>query len=140
MANEDYVSAVIRHWNDSILLQDNCRYDNAAYHAGYVVECALKGLVRHGGPSPVALGHDLTLLAGGALSLAILLSPSLSRYPTPQAGTLPSLPPAWRPEMRYQRTGSVARGDCQKIILAAQSYLEQVTMALILDGREELRV
>lgn len=140
MAKEDFVSAAMRHWNDSILLQDSQRYDNAAYHAGYVVECALKSLVRHGGPSPVALGHDLTLLASSALNLAILLSPSLSRYPASQAGTLPPLPPAWRPEMRYGRTGVVTREDCQKIMLAAQSYLEQITMALILDGREELSV
>ncbi|MDW8396565.1 MAG: HEPN domain-containing protein, partial [Anaerolineae bacterium] len=42
---DDYPRAALKHLEDAEALLKAHRYDGAGYHAGYVVECALKTLL-----------------------------------------------------------------------------------------------
>ena len=47
---EDYASAAARHWDNAIYLAQDNRWQEAAYVAGYVAECAFK--LSGGGHAP----------------------------------------------------------------------------------------
>ena len=82
--SDAFASAAARHWRDAQLLFDCDRFDNAAYLAGYAVECSLKVLLQVGTLAPRAFGHELDRLSGDALFLACLLTPSVRRYHIPK--------------------------------------------------------
>ncbi|RMH27271.1 MAG: HEPN domain-containing protein [Planctomycetota bacterium] len=44
-SGEDHPEAAAKHLDDSLALLDQRRYDNAAYLAGYVIECTMKTLI-----------------------------------------------------------------------------------------------
>lgn len=75
---DDYPEAARKHLDDAQALLDAARYDGAGYHAGYVVECALKTLLQIGG-APLR-GHDLSVLSAQVAALATGGSPHTARY------------------------------------------------------------
>jgi HEPN domain-containing protein len=132
---EDYASAAFRHDSDANFLLGHGRLDNAGYLAGYVVECCLKALIACGeGPGSRALGHDLTSLAGQALTLAALLSPGLSRYDVTDDLDVRHVLAAWHPDCRYDATGLTTREEAERRLRAARASKERVLLPLILDG------
>lgn len=134
LQNEDYLSASIRHYNDSERLYDTGRLDNAAYLAGYVVECGLKAILQVYGHSAKAYGHNITALHGPVLDLATLLSPGSSRYRSDRIQNLGRDMATWKPEMRYCRTGMMAQADAKKIMKAATDVFDSVVVKIILDN------
>ncbi len=138
MAHEDFGSAALRHARDSEQLFDINHFDNAAYLAGYAVECSCKVLIECTDRlSPKALGHDLTNLAGRALSFARLLSPGMPRY-RPDDVDVDFTFQRWTPEMRYEATGEVTQGEAQRLVRAAQVCLDRIVFPLVLDGKLEV--
>lgn len=135
--SEDFSSAAARHYNDSQLLFDERRLDNAAYLTGYVVECCLKALILHGGGSPRAYGHDLSALGGDALELAVLLSPGLRHYHVDTMAETRKKCDSWEPSLRYAKTGDVTEPDAARLREAAQDVFVRLLVPLILDGRVE---
>src|SRR6266511_2976341 len=98
---ENYVSAAARHLDDAQVLLNSQRYDNAAYLAGYVAECALKVLLISPAPSPKAIGHDLPLLTTDVLNMLWVFAPALKRYALPSQPEVLELINNWNPEQRY---------------------------------------
>lgn len=81
MATEDFFSSALRHFEDSSTLYALGRVDEAAYLAGYVIECGLKKLLEvHRGTDARGDGHDLRGMTAQALALAALLAPASARY------------------------------------------------------------
>lgn len=139
IVGEDFASAAGRHLDDCERLLRSGRHDNAAYLAGYVVECSLKAVVESGGLSAVSYGHDLTTLSGSALDLAYLLTPSVWRYQTARTPEANELHAKWRPERRYWRTGEVDEATACRFLAAADATYAATTVQTILDGRGRAR-
>ncbi|MBN1205449.1 MAG: HEPN domain-containing protein [Myxococcaceae bacterium] len=129
---EDYGSAARRHLHDARTLLAAERLDNAAYLAGYVVECALKRLLEIHGHGAREYGHDLRRLSGQALVLAAILSPGATRYRFDDIPLLPQMVSVWRPDLRYLPTGAVVDGDL--MVTGAAEVYERVMVEAILDG------
>lgn len=136
---ENFASAAVRHWDNSTFLADNGRYQEAAYLAGYTVECTLKALVQKGGLDARAFSHDLARLNNEGLELALLLSPQLRRYPTASTSNLQGFK-AWLPEYRYAKTSLQPKQTqiFKYILQDADLIAQQILIGLILDGLEEL--
>ncbi len=75
---DDYPEAARKHVDDAQALLEAARYDVAGYHAGYVVECALKTLLQIGGAPQWR--YDLSALSVQAAALATGGSPQTARY------------------------------------------------------------
>ena len=64
--SDDYFATADRMQRDSRFLHDNKRWHNACYLAGYVVEAALKAIIRadeyEHGAHPTPYPHDIPLL------------------------------------------------------------------------------
>lgn len=137
MATEDFFSSALRHFEDSSTLYALGRVDEAAYLAGYVIECGLKKLLEvHRGTDARGYGHDLRGMTAQALALAALLAPASARY---RVDEIPSLAPAmsyWSPELRYWTTGDVRSSDARLMLDAAIGVVRVVLIALVLDGNE----
>jgi HEPN domain-containing protein len=132
---DNYVSAALRHLEDATSLDAAGRYENAAYLAGYVIECALKEVLLRYGYAARTYGHDLRVLHGRALELASLLSPGMAHYRSDAYWTLPAGAARWTPDFRYARTGDVLAGMAGEILAAARGIYERVLVPMILDGR-----
>jgi hypothetical protein len=135
MMDEDYCSAALRHHRDATFLSEQGRLDNAAYLAGYVVECSLKLAIacgeRLGGRS---LGHDLPNIAGPALVLATVLAPGIQRYQVECEGDVDHVLRFWKPELRYTASGQVTQEELAKLIQGGRVCLNRIVLPLILDG------
>lgn len=135
--DEDYGSAARRHLRDAHALLAQEREDNAAYLAGYVLECSLKRLLEiHHDQGPKGYGHDLQTLSGRALVLAALLSPAATRYRIDDLEVLPEMVAFWTPNQRYFRTGAVVNG--RLMVEGAEAVYERILVEAILDGRGAL--
>jgi HEPN domain-containing protein len=134
LQNEDFLSASVRHYNDSTHLYAKGRLDNAAYLAGYVVECGLKAVLQVYGHGVRAYGHDIAALHGQALDLATVLSPGSSRYRPDRISSLACDMSAWKPEMRYHQTGMLTRADAERIMKAARDVFDSVVSEMALDN------
>jgi len=134
LQNEDFLSASVRHYNDSTHLYAKGRLDNAAYLAGYVVECGLKAVLQVYGHGVRAYGHNIAALHGPALDLAMVLSPGSSRYRSDRITSLGFDLAVWKPEMRYHRTGVLAQADAERIMKAAREAFDSVVTEMILDN------
>ena len=134
--SEEFASAAMRHHSDANFLGDDGRLDNSGYLAGYVVECSLKVLVEccQEGPRGLALGHDLTNLAGRALTLAALLTPGVSRYDVTDDTDICHVLREWRSECRYGATGQTTVEEMKTRRRAAQVCIDRILLPLILDG------
>ena len=136
--SEAFVSAAARHWEDAQTLFMENRFDNAAYLAGYAVECSLKVLVQAAGTTPKSLGHELKALSGDALLVACLMTPSVRRYHIPQSADFDDLVKRWTPEMRYQATGEVSRTTAETWLRAAEQTYRAIVIEAVLDGWSEM--
>lgn len=136
MSQEDYLSASKKHFNDAYGLHGQCRYDNAGYLAGYVVECGLKSLLQSDSPvSARSLGHDLTTLSTNALQLAALLSPARRRIQIPNSQDFQDLLAEWKPEERYYPEGNILHAKADSRLRAATEMFQSVIIPTFLDGR-----
>jgi hypothetical protein len=131
-SEEDYGSAARRHLHDARTLLAAERMDNAAYLAGYVIECSMKKLLEVHGHGAKEYGHDLQRLSGQALTLAVILSPGATRYQLEDIPQLPQMVSFWRPEQRYFATGAVVHGEL--LVDGASKVYERVLVEMILDG------
>jgi len=133
---EDFASATVRHWQTTDFLASEGYWQQAAYLAGYVAECALKSLLMHTTVTipPKDISHDLARLVGDALELAWILTPATRRYPIPRIN--PGSPGIgeWRPEHRYARTGFLPEKRFKRIVSEAQIVGSSVLIGLVLDG------
>jgi hypothetical protein len=125
----------MRHYRDAAFLLDGGRLDNAAYLAGYVVECSFKAVIQCGDRiAGQSLGHDLKNIAGRALALAAVLAPGLQRY---QVGLNPDVEHVlghWRPELRYGASGRASQEEAGRLIRGGQACLAAIIIPLVLDG------
>ncbi len=134
--HEAYQSAARRHLDDSTLLFGEGRFDNAAYLAGYVVECSIKSLIRAAGGPARALQHELAAICGDALLLAWLLMPSIRRFRLPETPEFRSLVAEWSTDLRYEATEAVDRTRATAWLSAAQAAYESIVVPAILDGQD----
>ena len=133
---ENYGSAARRHLHDAQALLGQGRTDNAAYLAGYVLECSLKKLLEMHGYGAREYGHDLQRMSGQALSLAAILSPCAGRYRIDDIDGFADAVAFWRPSQRYFPTGAVVNGE-RMVALASHVY-ERILLEAILDGNGAL--
>ena len=128
------ISAAGKHLNDTETLHNHARYDNAAYLAGYVAECAVKSILTGPGlPSHQELGHDLRLMTGNALLLAAAISSGRRRYVLPGSQDFANLLETWKPNERYEKQGSVSALKAGSRLLAAREAYEQLIVPQLLD-------
>jgi HEPN domain-containing protein len=135
IVKEDYLSAALRHHHDANLLLESGRLDNAAYLAGYIVECSLKALIQSGEEiGGRSLGHDLPNIAGGALVLAVLIAPGIQRYLPDIDPDLQHVLDVWEPDWRYAATGQVSEDEARRLIRGGKVSIDRVLLPLVLDG------
>lgn len=132
MPNVDFAAASTRHLRDALLLYQEERYDNAFYLAGYVVECALKAVVKGSGLVPGGFGHKLLKLEGDALQLAIAIAPATVRYRPPRA-PVQAVSSTWSVDHRYFSTGVSAR-RAEALLSDARMVWESCIGEMLLDG------
>ena len=139
MTKPDFASAAARHLRDAehLASEGPHRSPDQAWHlVGYVLECSRKACVASGW-IPKLLGHDFTDGSEVVVEVAIALDPRASRMPVrgwnaryPEVG-------AWRPDHRYDRTGTLeatpAR-DLTSLLGVARAAVDDVTVALLLEG------
>lgn len=130
---DDFASAASRHWDNSVFLYDNGRFQEAAYLAGYVAECTLKFCIVTADPSANVrkLAHNLPVLTSDGLELAKILNPLMNRYHLshPLSDLL-----EWSEQHRYEKTGFWTDGKFKAIILQAHQVVEQILITMVLDG------
>jgi len=128
------VSAAGRHLNDTETLHHRARYDNAAYLAGYVAECALKSVLTGPGlPAHQQLGHDLRLMTGNALLLAVAMSAARRRYNLPVSQDFADLVATWKPDERYAKEGTVSAARAEARLNAARESFANLIIPQLLD-------
>ena len=132
---DDYPDAAQKHVDDAVTLLNAQRFDNAAYLAGYVIECVLKTVIQIEQGSP--WGHDINQLSQEAQKLASLpgaktahlansqpLSHSIYDY----GGS------GWKETLRYRAPGTTAAAVAQDWVHEAQDVFDRVVTKLRLDG------
>jgi hypothetical protein len=131
---DDYPDAARKHLDDAGVLLDAGRYDGAGYHAGYVVECALKTLLLADRAS--AWGHNLTQLSHQVAVLATGGSPHTARYiPNPPPAIPYAAPPTgWHETMRYRAAGDLDQAKTQTWVMEAQRVYQKTVQQMRLDG------
>lgn len=135
MGADHFLAAAFRHERDARHLESEGRIDNAAYLAGYTIECGLKALVEavgHGTPKT----HDLHRLEAVAL-LATLGGADRHRdFPAESVETARQT--GWGPDWRYHADGSVPPAIARDLVAAAGSVVTDTLALAILDGRVAL--
>jgi hypothetical protein len=134
-SGDDHPDAAGKHLNDAEVLLGADRFDGAAYHAGYVVECSLKSviLVAREGAARI---HDLSKLSDKATSLAAMPSGSAARY-APDIETGHSLYDAengWKSTLRYQSPGTVLPANAHAWVDEARRVYMATVARMRLDG------
>ena len=130
---DDYPEAASKHLEDASRLLDARRYDGAAYHAGYVVECALKTIVQLEGGRPY--GH-LNVIGPNALQLASLPGARTARYAGQGVPAPAILHPTsgWQLGMRYWQEGRVPEATARAWQAEALIVYGQTVPRMRLDG------
>jgi HEPN domain-containing protein len=135
MANEHFISAARKHYNDAAILHDAGRHDNCAYLAGYVVECALKGMIETSNAlNPRCFGHDVSALSTKAALLAALLSPGRTFITIPTSQDYLNLLTKWMPEERYKEEQTTPVGTSNSRLTAAKEVIQAIVIPLTLNG------
>jgi len=134
-SGEDYPEAALKHLEDALRLLKVDRGDNAAYLAGYVVECSMKTLIQleqsHG------WGHDLEQLGQRAQELAGLPGARTARYLRFHGTSHPIYDregSGWSESLRYQAAGSISMSQAQDWVEKAEQVYADVIFSLRLDG------
>ena len=139
MANEHFISAARKHYNDAAVLHDAGRHDNCAYLSGYVVECALKGMIESSSTlNPSRFGHDVSALSTKAALLAALLSSGRSFITIPASQDYHDLITRWRPEERYQAEHATPDTISNSRLIAAKEAIQELVVPMILNGTATL--
>lgn len=138
---DDYPEASTKHLEDAVVLDRSGRYDGSAYHAGYVVECALKSVLLYQMSwVPETGAYDrqrlvqaqirLTEISHGLQDLFKELARVRIEASTQSAPYLPDLSGSaaimkWRPSHRYRRAGHRARDQAQAMLDEARRVWNQ---------------
>jgi hypothetical protein len=133
---DDYPDAARKHLDDAGVLLSAGRYDGAGYHAGYVIECALKTLLQMDLRQAPKI-HDLDKLSHQVLArMALCGSPRTARYiPNPLPAIPYAAPPAgWQETMRYRATGDLDQVTTQAWMTAAGRVYQNTVQQMRLDG------
>lgn len=131
---DDYPEAARKHLDDAEVLLNAGRYDGSGYHAGYVVECALKTLIQIDGT--VLKHHDLSLLSNKVTQLATGGSPHTSRYllNPPPAISYADPPVGWKETMRYRAAGDLNQAQAKTWFDEAKRTYKQTVQAMLKNG------
>ncbi len=132
--DESYASAARRHLSDAQTLLSAARPDNAAYLAGYAAECGVKAVMTQAG---FRMWFHLDQLPARALALAADLSASARQYPVDLDPDVLSIRSAWKPGLRYARTGAASYPQAERIVTCAAEVFRKTVLALVLDGYME---
>jgi len=136
MANEHFISAARKHYNDAAVLHADGRHDNCAYLSGYVVECALKAMVEASSTfNPRQFGHNLATLSTRAVTLAAVLSPARQDVTLPCSQDYTDLLAQWKAEERYHAEGDMDHERSVSRLRAARETLEAIVIPMVLDNR-----
>lgn len=137
MDHETCISAAMKHVDDVERLFQCGGFDNTAYLAGYVAECSLKSLLlRPGLPAGKQLGHDLTLMVGSALYLAVTICPARRRSDLPTSKDFLDLTLQWNPDERYKKRGTTSVTTAESRQRATQEIEHLLLIPQILDGHQ----
>jgi hypothetical protein len=136
---DDYPDAARKHLDDADVLLVAGRHDGAGYHAGYVVECALKTLLQADRASIQTirkLKHNLSDLSHQVAALATGGSPHTARYiPNPPPAIPYGAPPiGWYETMRYRAAGDLDQAKTQTWVTEAQRVYQKTVQQMRLDG------
>jgi HEPN domain-containing protein len=148
---DDYPEASKKHLADATVLSGGGRHDGSAYHAGYVVECALKSVLLHEASwDDRARVHDRKKLAREQARLrdevghlpGNLLDEVARVYAVATSQSkryLPNLSKQaaireWRPSLRYQPSGEVAPVQAQAMLKEALDTYTRTVRQMYLDG------
>jgi hypothetical protein len=145
----DYPEASTKHLEDAKVLDRNGRYDGCCYHAGYVVECALKTVLLHERAwNPHTGQYDRGKLAQAQIRLSEVshdlegLFEDLTRvYAAATKQTSQYLPTLsgsaaimqWRPGHRYRPVGHRRRAQAQAMLNDAQQVYNQTIGQMMRD-------
>ena len=131
---DDYPKAALKHLQDADVLLKGRRFDGAAYLSGYVVECALKTLIKVES-GQVHYSHELTGLLEEMDGLAVRAETRTGRRL--YVGVAATLKKAdilrWKPEMRY-RGPEVTSSEADAWFQAAREAYDLIVGSLILEG------
>jgi hypothetical protein len=132
------LSAALRHVMDAERLLATSP-DQSWHLAGFGPECARKACLRDGWLDR-ALGHELTAPGDAVLEVALALDVGASRYRMTGLGSRTTQLPAWRPDCRYERTGTKTSGQARSIVEEAADVVDEVACDLWMDGRVQVGV
>jgi len=145
----DYPDASTKHLEDAVVLNRNGRYDGSAYHAGYVVECALKSVLQYElAWNPRTGQYDrrkleqaeikFRELSHGLEELAEELGRVQAAATTQTAPYLPRLSAGaeilkWRPSHRYRPVGHHSQTRAQAMLADAQQVYNRTIGRMLAD-------
>ncbi|MEJ5188454.1 MAG: hypothetical protein WHT84_04500 [Breznakiellaceae bacterium] len=128
---EDYLSAAVRHWESSWVLQKAGCIQDGAYLAGYVGECTLKACLKRSGNTELrSYSHDISILSKEGIELAWLFIPLFQRYRLPSLINLLN----WKAEFRYAPTDVSENTNFNTLIEEAYSLAQELLIPMVLDG------
>lgn len=146
---DDYPEASTKHLADAVVLNQSGRYDGCVYHAGYVVECALKSVLLYQMSWVPQTGEydrkkfvqaqiRLTEISHGLQDLLRELGRVRVEATTQSSPYLPDLSGSaaimkWRPSHRYRRAGHRARDQAQAMLDEAQRVWSQTIDQMMKD-------
>ena len=140
MPDSDFASAALRHVRDAEHLLSNVGYtsrDQAWHLAGFAHECGRKACIAAGWV-PKLLGHDFSTASEEVIDLAVALDPRAGRFPVRSWVARYPAVAAWRPDHRYERTGTVDEGrlgrDVAALVTQGRAAVDACILALFLDG------
>lgn len=126
------LSAALRHTRDAEALL-NSSPDQAWHLAGFGPECARKAALSERWADK-AVGHQLGALAEGVLETAIAMDAHAARYRLEGwVSRWPALA-GWRPDSRYNRTGSTTEDDARGLTETAREAVGGLVAELWADG------
>lgn len=135
----DFASAALRHIRHAEQLLASATHgsrDQAWHLAGFAHECARKACVESGWV-PKLVGHDFSTASDAVVDVAITLDPRAGRFPVRLwAARYPAIS-SWRPDHRYERTGTIdlkGERNLSAIVAQGRAAVDDCIVALILDG------
>ncbi len=140
---DDHPEAAEKHLEDAQVLEKCGRYDGAAYHAGYVIECCLKTMVlietendpiwmTQGGPGR----HNLRDLSKSTLIFASLSSSKTARYNRAMTSShdIYNSNSGWSESLRYRAKGFIDASRASSWVKEAKSVFSSTILQMRMDG------
>lgn len=135
----DFASAALRHVSDAEELLRNERktsIDQAWHLGGFAHECARKACISDSWV-PKLLGHDFSSASDEAIETAIALDPRAGWLPVRNWSARYPAVALWRPDHRYERTGSTRAAADRKahdLVAQARTAVDACVVALFING------